>query len=307
MGDYTAFRGKVIIKEEYKDLVELINNGDWETANNKYPFLNEYYELERSTLIPFSKEIIQDRLQDEIMSGKGELDLETDPYNWKTDDEYYTDLKGLQWTFITCLKNYEDKDQFYKKPIATFIDVVLLNIVSKVIKLEEYNYEKSDKPIEYDFIKLVNRKEFLNSNLSYWNVTEVNNDTLLVSLKENIHVGNKLVLYIYKFKIGGNNIQIPISSLQARLYLDRFTFIRENRDEFLLGGMYFDETKVDFKQFAIPFPYEGLLECDFSKGIMFKCKTEKDKIKLLKILEKAYAKFFKRFRGSKLILNKRWE
>lgn len=40
------------------------------------------------------------------------------------------------------LKNYADKDQFYKRPIATFIDVVLLNIVSKVIKLEEFNYEK---------------------------------------------------------------------------------------------------------------------------------------------------------------------
>ncbi|SCC63522.1 PapG protein [Bacillus mycoides] len=28
MGIYTAFRGKVIIKKEYKELVELINSGE---------------------------------------------------------------------------------------------------------------------------------------------------------------------------------------------------------------------------------------------------------------------------------------
>ncbi|EJQ04541.1 hypothetical protein IE3_05286 [Bacillus cereus BAG3X2-1] len=29
---YTAFRGKVIIKDEYKGLVELIDTGSWEEA-----------------------------------------------------------------------------------------------------------------------------------------------------------------------------------------------------------------------------------------------------------------------------------
>ncbi|WP_242269100.1 hypothetical protein [Bacillus cereus group sp. BfR-BA-01352] len=35
---YTAFRGKVIIKDEYKELVELINTGSWEELNK--PDLN---------------------------------------------------------------------------------------------------------------------------------------------------------------------------------------------------------------------------------------------------------------------------
>ncbi|MFJ8220785.1 hypothetical protein [Bacillus cereus] len=35
MGMYTAFRGKVTIKAEYKELVELINDGDWEEAVDK--------------------------------------------------------------------------------------------------------------------------------------------------------------------------------------------------------------------------------------------------------------------------------
>ncbi len=32
---YTVFRGKVIIKDEYKVLVELINTGSWEEATLK--------------------------------------------------------------------------------------------------------------------------------------------------------------------------------------------------------------------------------------------------------------------------------
>ncbi|EJR08173.1 hypothetical protein II9_05651 [Bacillus cereus MSX-D12] len=293
MGNYTVFRGKVIIKEKYKDLVELINNEDWETAINKYPFLNEYYKVERSTLIPFSIEKIQDRLQDESMSNKGELDLETDPDNWKTDSEYFTDLQGLQWTFITCLKNYADKDQFYKRPIATFIDVVLLNIVSKVIKLEEFNYEKSDKPVEYDFNKIVKRKELFNSISSYWHVTEVKDDTLLVSLKRDIRQRNRFVLAIYKLMIGGEYIKIPMSPLKAKFYRDRQAFLRSVEGKDMYGSLYYDETKVDFKHFAIPFPYRGILECDFLTGVMFKCKNEEDKIKLLVLLEKSYVKFLK--------------
>ncbi len=33
---YTAFRGKGIIKDEYKELVELINTGSWEEENPKF-------------------------------------------------------------------------------------------------------------------------------------------------------------------------------------------------------------------------------------------------------------------------------
>ncbi len=86
MGMYTAFRGKVIIKEEHKELVELINNGDWEAAVDKYPFLKKYYDIERSTLIPFSKEAIQSRCYEiGSWSKAGELYLEADPFDWKTE------------------------------------------------------------------------------------------------------------------------------------------------------------------------------------------------------------------------------
>lgn len=149
MGDYTAFRGKVIIKEEYKELVCLINNGDWEEAVNRYSFLKEYYDIKRSTLIPFSKEDIQNKCNE-----VGELYLEADPLDWEVDNTYFTDLKGLEWTFITCVKNYADKNQKNKTPIQTFIDVVISEVVNEIITIQKY-YPEDDMPVEYEFQNVV--------------------------------------------------------------------------------------------------------------------------------------------------------
>ncbi|HFK1766482.1 TPA: hypothetical protein ACGXQA_005089 [Bacillus mobilis] len=157
MGDYTAFRGKVIIKEEYKELVCLINNGDWEEAVDRYSFLKEYYDIKRSTLIPFSNEFIQNRCNE-----VGELYLEADPLDWEVDSTYFTNLKGLEWTFITCVKNYADKNYNNKTPIQTFIDVVISEVVNEIIKIQEYSPEDGT-PVEYKFENMVaktNRKAF---------------------------------------------------------------------------------------------------------------------------------------------------
>lgn len=158
MGDYTAFRGKVIIKEEYKELVCLINNGDWEEAVDKYSFLKEHYDIKRSTLIPFSKEDIQNRCNE-----VGELYLEADPLDWEVDNTYFTNLKGLEWTFITCVKNYADKNQNNKTPIQSFIDVVLTEVVNEIIRIQKY-YPEDGMPVEYEFQNVVaktNLKGFL--------------------------------------------------------------------------------------------------------------------------------------------------
>ncbi|MFB7351077.1 hypothetical protein ACWGKR_24630 [Bacillus thuringiensis] len=151
----TAFRGKVIIKQEYKELVQLINDGNWETAIKKYPFLQEYYEVESSSLIPFTKNAIQSRLDEETWpSKKGYLYLEVDPLNWDIETEYYTDLIGLEWRFITCLINYPNKNHNNKKPIETFIDVVLSRVVTEIINIQLYEEEwlnRNFQPIEFNF------------------------------------------------------------------------------------------------------------------------------------------------------------
>lgn len=66
---YTAFRDKVIIKDEYKELVELINTGSWEEEN-----------------------------------------------------DYYTNLKGNEWSFIANLKNFRDTE-YNVTPISLFINL----------------------------------------------------------------------------------------------------------------------------------------------------------------------------------------
>ncbi|KAA0781948.1 hypothetical protein [Bacillus sp. BB56-3] len=165
MGMYTAFRGKVTIKAEFKELVELINDGNWKAAVDKYPFLKEYYDIERSTLIPFSKEVIQNRCNEVGSWTKaGELYLETDPLDWKTDSAYFTNLKGLEWTFITCLKNYVDKEHSNKTPIQAFIEQVLSEVVSEITKIQVY-YEEWDKPVEYEFQKVKILTKFFEKNV----------------------------------------------------------------------------------------------------------------------------------------------
>ncbi|PEQ95085.1 hypothetical protein CN895_29975 [Bacillus cereus] len=57
---YTAFRDKVIIKDEYKGLVELINTGNCEEAALKFPFVKEYIKVNHSKYIPFTKKQINE-------------------------------------------------------------------------------------------------------------------------------------------------------------------------------------------------------------------------------------------------------
>ncbi|MFA2622511.1 hypothetical protein AB1I76_25970 [Bacillus wiedmannii] len=94
---YTAFRGKVIIKDEYKELVELISTGNWEEEN-----------------------------------------------------DYYTNLKGYEWSFIDNLKNYRVKEHNVT-PISLFMNVILKEVAAHIIKLEVW-YGESDGPEEYIFI-----------------------------------------------------------------------------------------------------------------------------------------------------------
>lgn len=156
MGMYTAFRGKVIIKEHYKELVELINSGEWDMALNKYPFLKDYHEIHRSTDIPYSIKRISRQLDKD-----GKIYLGYDPDDWATDNTYFTGLNGLEWTFITCLRNYPDRDLGNKSPIATFIDVVLSEVTSKVITIQEAyeEWQCNDTPfVEYVFDNVILNK-----------------------------------------------------------------------------------------------------------------------------------------------------
>lgn len=134
-------------------------------------------------------------------------------------------------------------------------------------------------------------------NVSYWNVKEINENTVFITLTNEEArrlkgVVSKLVLHFSRLQIGKGYISIPISPLQAEFYFSRSSFysrVNPPLDKFV----YFEENKVDFKQFVFSFPFLGIIEHDFSKGIMFEVKKQKDKIILLDLLNQAYKSLLK--------------
>nr|WP_259417911.1 hypothetical protein [Bacillus toyonensis] len=62
---YSVFRGKVIIKDEYKVSVELINTGSWEEATLKLLLVKEYTKVYQSKDIPFTKKQINEALAED--------------------------------------------------------------------------------------------------------------------------------------------------------------------------------------------------------------------------------------------------
>ncbi|EOO22137.1 MULTISPECIES: hypothetical protein [Bacillus] len=134
-------------------------------------------------------------------------------------------------------------------------------------------------------------------NISYWNVKEINENTVFITLTNEEArrlkgVVSKLVLHFSRLQIGKGYISIPISPLKAEFYFSRSSFysrVNPPLDKFV----YFEENKVDFKQFVFPFPFLGIIEHDFSKGIMFEFKKQKDKIILLDLLNQAYKSLLK--------------
>ncbi|MBK4742822.1 MULTISPECIES: hypothetical protein [Bacillus] len=114
---YTAFRDKVIIKDEYKELVELINTGSWEEAALKFPFVKEYIKVNRSKDIPFTKEQTNEALAEDDF-----LYMRWHVGNWEEENDYYTNLKGNEWSFIANLKNFRDTE-YNVTPISLFINL----------------------------------------------------------------------------------------------------------------------------------------------------------------------------------------
>lgn len=70
--------------------------------------------------------------------------------NWEEENDYYTNLKGNEWSFIANLKNYRDTE-FNATPISLFMNLILKEVAEHIIKLEAW-YGEADEPEEYVFI-----------------------------------------------------------------------------------------------------------------------------------------------------------
>lgn len=69
---------------------------------------------------------------------------------WEEENDYYTNLKDNEWSFIANLKNYRDPEHNVV-PITLFMNVILKEIAAHIIRLEVW-YGEVDGPEEYLFI-----------------------------------------------------------------------------------------------------------------------------------------------------------
>jgi len=128
MGTYTGLRCKVIVKENYRQLIDYITNvGDWSDIIG-IPFVEEFAKLNRSVFIPHGV-------------------LEYMPDSWEESTDFSNDFNnesGL-WVFQCSLKNYDNEiEQFFK--------LVLENIVDRIIHLETF-HEEDMYSKRWDFIE----------------------------------------------------------------------------------------------------------------------------------------------------------
>lgn len=148
MGMYTGLRVRVVIKEEYRELIkEAMTSEDfgepgkgWKQFKDKYPFLSTFADKERATSIPFGA-------------------LAYMPDEWDEQDAFrqvFDEVTGL-WRFQCSLKNYGSE-------IEEFISNVLSEIVvnsghveslyeenshSELYELKDGKYQETGYGIQY--------------------------------------------------------------------------------------------------------------------------------------------------------------
>lgn len=139
MGMYTGLRCKVIIKEEYREMIEEIMERDleWSDFVDEFDFLSEYAQMSRASFIPFgSLAYMPDEW--ELNPNDYACDKATEGF-----DREFNKETGY-WAFQCSLKNYESE-------IETFLDTVLSVIAEKVIHLEKH-YEEWASSEGYDLV-----------------------------------------------------------------------------------------------------------------------------------------------------------
>lgn len=134
MGMYTGLRVKVTVKEEYREMIDDINDGaSWSDYTKQFSFLADYAKQGRAEFIP-----------------RGSLSYMPDC--WEVGDfpnSYPSDgfnrsinLETGYWTFQCSLKNYESE-------IEQFLEEILPFIISSSEHIE-YLYEEDYEGTLYE-------------------------------------------------------------------------------------------------------------------------------------------------------------
>lgn len=137
MGMYTGLRVKVMIKEEYRPMIQEINEGyEWMDFTDQFPFLKEFAFLGRAGFIPGG---VLSYMPDSWEKGNFPNQTPTDGF------ENNFDMGTGFWTFQCSLKNYENE-------IQQFLESVLSVIISESEHIEVL-YEEWEESILYEFVE----------------------------------------------------------------------------------------------------------------------------------------------------------
>ena len=141
MGMYTGVRAKLVIKDEFVPMIQLMmeESLDWHEIQEKMDVpeeIKQYADCSRSSFIPrgalaYMPDEWEQEPYDEYHSG-----VPTDGFDRKFDPETKV------WSFQCSLKNYDDT-------IEEFFKLVVPLITKEIIHLEEY-YEKWETSVLYE-------------------------------------------------------------------------------------------------------------------------------------------------------------
>ncbi|MBG9732262.1 hypothetical protein ABD87_22825 [Lysinibacillus sphaericus] len=137
--------------------------------------------------------------------------------------------------------------------------------------------------------KTISKRDLLIESFSKVQCEEIDDNTVLIFIKDDRLINNPLILTFYQLSIGGI---IPISPLKAKFFHDSCDVIHwfyKRTNEII----YANEIIVDFTEHKIKFPTSKIIEADFFKGVIFEIEKDRDRGKLISLVEKAYRKFEK--------------
>jgi hypothetical protein len=115
MGMYTGLRFKGVVKQEFREMIDEINQGaEWSEFTEQYPFLKEYAKQDRAEFIPRGA---LSYMPNEWEVGKFPSQTPADGF------DNSINMENGYWSFQCSLKNYNGEIQhFLKEVLPEIID-----------------------------------------------------------------------------------------------------------------------------------------------------------------------------------------
>lgn len=132
----TGLRIKVIVKEEFREMIDKINKEEAYFSDyvKQFPFLERFAKTRRSSLIPTGT---SEYMPTGWLTGEYPNEQATDGF------ERNIDMNTGLWIFQCCLKSYDNE-------IDIFLTDVLANIIVSAVHIE-CQHEEDSESVMYSY------------------------------------------------------------------------------------------------------------------------------------------------------------